>query len=162
MNHRSTFFALVVLIGLAGLAPTLPKLNVNPASNRTVVITWPYTNAGFALQESGRLTNWQSSQRTPVFNSNAETFAVAAVGTNPARFFRLAQPADLRGIYVNTPLGGGPNNPASASVTNAIRLPGMDGMFIAGLWSDLETNYNQYDWSHLDKWIVTRRRKTRK
>ena len=153
MNHRSTFFALVVLIGLAGLAQTLPKLNVNPASNRTVVITWPYTNAGFVLQESGRLTNWQSSPLTPVFNSNAATFAVAAAETNPARFFRLAQPADLRGIYVNTPLGGGPNNPASAPVTNAIRLPGMDGMFIAGLWSDLETNYNQYDWSHLDKWM---------
>ncbi len=153
MNHRSTFLALVVLIGLAALAQTLPKLNVSPASNRTVVITWPYTNGGFAFQESGRLTNWQSSQLTPVFNSNAATFAVAAAGTNPARFFRLAQPADLRGIYVNTPLGGGPNNPASAPVTNAIRLPGMDGMFIAGLWSDLETNYNQYDWSHLDKWM---------
>lgn len=88
-----------------------------------------------------------------VFNSNAAAFSVSSRTTNAARFFRLTQPADLRGIYVYTPLGGGPNNPADAMVTNAICVPGMDGRLLVGLWSDIESNYNQYDWSHLDKAI---------
>ena len=153
MKSRSIFLALFGLIGLAALAQTLPKLNVNSVSNHSVFINWPYTNAGFALQESSALTNWQASTLAPAFNSNSAVFSVSASATNSAKFFRLLKPADLRGIYVNTPLGGGPDNPSSAPVTNAINLPGMDGMFIAGLWSDLETNYNQYDWSHLDKWM---------
>ncbi|HXR48551.1 MAG TPA: hypothetical protein VN784_14035 [Candidatus Limnocylindrales bacterium] len=135
-------------------AQTLPGLNVN-ASNRTIVITWPYTNSGFAFQEATNLTAtaWQASALYPGFDSNSATFSVSAATTNSAKFFRLTLPADLRGIYVYVPLGGGPDNPADVAVTNAIDLPGMDGMLIVGLWSDIETNYNQYDWSHLDKWM---------
>ena len=164
MKNRIRFFGLAILAGWVVAGPSfvrlvraqLPSLNINPVSNRTVAINWPYTNSGFSFQEATGLTavsSWQASALMPAFNSNSAEFSISATATNAARFFRLQQPADLRGIYVNTPLGGGPNNPASAPVTNAIRLPGMDGMFVAGLWSDLETNYNQYDWSHLDKWM---------
>jgi len=38
-------------------AQSLPKLNAQAVSNQRFGITWPYTNAGFALQESGGLTN---------------------------------------------------------------------------------------------------------
>ena len=73
MRNRSAFFALVALIGLAALAQNLPMLNVNPASNRTVAITWPYTNSALALQELAGLaaaSNWQSCELFRAFNSN--------------------------------------------------------------------------------------------
>ncbi|HXR05392.1 MAG TPA: hypothetical protein VN836_11865 [Verrucomicrobiae bacterium] len=158
-------FALIVFVLAAALAAglrfalsahaQLPELKANAGSNRTVVITWPYTNSGFAFQEATNLTPgaWQVSALSPGFDSNSVTFSVSAAVTNSAKFFRLTRPTDLRGIYVYTPLGGGPNDPADATVTNAINLSGMDGMLIVGLWSDIETNYNQYDWSHLDKWM---------
>jgi hypothetical protein len=129
-------------------AQNLPKLSAHASSNRTLSVTWPYTNSGFALQESSALlsaSTWQASLIVPAFDSNSAAFSVSVPATNAARYFRLLEPEDLRGVYVNTPLGGGPYNPSSAPVTNAINLPGMDGMFIAGLWSDIETNYNQYD-----------------
>jgi hypothetical protein len=135
-------------------AQSLPKLTIG-TSNGLVKLNWSYTNSGFAFQETTNLKTavWQGSPLTPAFSSNHATFSVLASATNSSKFFRLAQPANLRGIYVNTPMGGGPDNPSSAPVTNAIQLPGVDGMLITGLWSDLETNYNQYDWSHLDKWM---------
>lgn len=134
----------------------LPNLTVAPGANQTVNITWPYTNAGFVLQEADALnssTAWQPSAFSPSFDSSTMSFMTLASVTNPARFFRLSRPADLRGVYVYVPLDGGPNNPADAAVVNAINLPGMDGMLIVGLWSSLETNINQYDWTHLDKWM---------
>jgi len=45
------------------------------------------------------------------------------------------------------------NAPAAAPVKTAINLPGVDGMLIVGLWSSLETNFNQYAWLHLDQWM---------
>src|SRR5262245_2980637 len=142
MNWLVFCFTAVGLCG-AARAQSLPPLNASPASNHQVVVTWLYTNAGFTLQEAQSLasaTNWQSSGLTPGFNSNSGAFSVSASTTNNTEFFRLQQPADPRGIYVNTPLGGGPNNPASAPYTNALGLPGVDGMLLTGQWSDLETN----------------------
>ncbi len=66
------------------------------------------------------------SAPAPGFNSNGATFSVSTAATDAVKFFRLSQSSDLRGIYINTPLGGGPNNPSSAPVTNAMQLPGAD------------------------------------
>src|SRR5262249_23209878 len=120
-------------------------------------ISWPYSNAGLVLEQSSRLgaaSNWQPAALVPIFDPASAEFSLSAsTSSNLSQFFRLTEQADLRGIYVYVPLEGGPNNPASATVVNAVNLPGVDGMLIVGLWSSLETNFNQYDWSHLDKWI---------
>ena len=151
--------AILFLFGIAAamFAQSLPRLGLNSSSNHQIVVTWPYINAGFSVQEAKALspaTNWQASTLAPAFDSNRVQFSVLAPATNNAKFFRLAAPADVRGIYVYAPLGGGPNNSADAMVTNAINVPGVDGLLIVGLWSDLETNFNHYDWSHLDKWMT--------
>jgi hypothetical protein len=155
MRRGFMLVALIVFTRAGALAQGLPDVAAHRATNGTVNISWSYTNSGFALQESTNLARsaWQPSLRFPIFDSNASTFSVSAKTTNSAIFFRLTQPSDLRGIYVYTPLAGGPNNPADAMVTNAISLAGVDGMLLVGLWSDIETNYNAYDWSHLDKWM---------
>jgi len=155
MRHRGALSFLVILGSLAASAQTLPNLSFTSPANQLVRLAWPYTNSGFCLQESTNLAvaAWQSSALSPVFDSNSAAFSVGAEATNTTMFFRLAQPADLRGIYVYAPLEGGPDNPNDATISNAINTPGVDGLLIVGLWSSLETNFNQYDWSHLDKWL---------
>lgn len=150
---------LVVSIGLAVFAlargQRLPRLSVGAVSGGRIEIAWPYTNSGFVLLSASALsgTNWQTSNVLPNFHSNTLTFSAAILNTDRAQFFRLTQPADLRGLYVYVPMDLGPNAPGNAVVTNAINLPGIDGMLLVGLWSSLETNFNQYDWSPLDKWM---------
>ncbi len=137
-------------------AQPLPKLQVGAAGTQNLNLSWPYTNSGFALEQTTVLQpapRWQASPFAPVFNSNTAFFSVAAPANNSAAFFRLSQPADLRGLYVYVPLELATNAPAAALVRTAINLPGMDGMLIVGLWSSLETNFNQYTWSHLDQWM---------
>jgi hypothetical protein len=137
-------------------AQSLPKLNAHAISNRTFSISWPYTNAGFVLQESGGLqaaSNWQSSTLAPAFDSNSAIFSVSVAPTNAAHFFRLKQPADLRGIYVYVGLETATNSPAAVPLRAALNLPGVDGMLLVGLWSSIETNLNQYDWNYVDKWM---------
>ncbi len=53
----STCFAVWLWIVFAAAAQSLPKLNAHASGNRTVGIRWPYTNAGFVLQESSGLQN---------------------------------------------------------------------------------------------------------
>src|SRR5579859_962675 len=125
-------------IHFSASAQSLPKLRANAVSNRAFNITWPYTNAGFALQESGGLqasSDWQSSTLAPMFDSNSVTFSVSAPATNAARFFRLKQPADLRGIYVYVGLDTATNSPDAAPLMAALKQPGVDGMLLVGLWS---------------------------
>jgi len=158
---RFARFTLLALLGLLVLiwaihsitAQNLPSLTINSGSKQMVLVRWPFTNAGFGLQESRVLNNWQSSLLTPMFDSNSATFSVAASATNYARFFRLTQPADLRGIYVYVNLGTSTNSPAAIPFTTALNLPGVDGMLLVGLWSSVETNLNQYDWRNLDAWM---------
>jgi hypothetical protein len=140
----------------AASSQPLPRINVIPASNHTLGISWPYTNSSFQLEESASLpsnSNWQSSLLSPAFNSSGTLFSVSAGISNSARFFRLSRPVDLRGIYVYVPLDVATNAPAAAPVKSALALPGVDGMLIVGLWSSIETNLNLYDWTHLDHWI---------
>jgi hypothetical protein len=140
-------------IVLPASAQSLPPLRVHATSNRTVCISWPSTNTGFTLQESSAPTHWQSSPLTPTFNSNSAAFSVAASATNELRFFRLAQPADLRGIYVYVGLDTATNSPDAVPLMEALNLPGVDGMLLVGLWSSIETNLNQYNWNHVDRWM---------
>jgi hypothetical protein len=134
-------------------ARSLPGLSAHSVSNRTFQITWPYTNAGFSLQESGTLTGWQSSALTPVFDSNSAVFTVIASDSNVSGFFRLSQPADLRGIYVFVNLATPTNAPGAGAFETALNVPGVDGMLLTGDWSAIETNLNEYNWSHLDQWM---------
>jgi hypothetical protein len=143
-------------IHFSAFAQNLPKLSPHAVSNRAFNVTWPYTNAGFALQESGGLqasSSWQSSRLAPMFDSNSDTFSVSAPATNAARFFRLKQPADLRGIYVYVGLDTATNSPDAVPLMTALKQPGVDGMLLVGLWSSIETNLNQYDWNYVDKWM---------
>ncbi len=140
----------------AALSQPLPRINVAASSNHTLGFSWPYTNSNFQLLESTSLlsaSNWQSSFLSPVFNSNGALFSFSTCISNSPRFFRLVRPADLRGIYVYVPLDVGTNAPAAAPVKSALALPGVDGALIVGLWSSIETNLNQYDWTHLDNWL---------
>jgi hypothetical protein len=137
---------------LSTSAQSLPNLNMRATGSRTVVITWPYTNAGFTLQESGILTNWQNSSLAPVFDSNRAIFSVSASATNAARFYRLSRPADLRGIYVDSnALPVSSNN--AAALAASLSVPGVDGLVLVLGWKSLETNFNAYDWSDLDQWM---------
>ena len=61
--------------------------------------------------------------------------------------------ADLRGIYVYTPLGAQDSTPATQSIKSALNLPGVDGMLLVGLWSAIEPAIGTYDWSNLDNWM---------
>jgi hypothetical protein len=140
-------------IVLSASAQSLPGLNAHAVSNRTLSISWPYTNAGFTLQESGGLTKWQFSALAPTFDSNSVAFSVSAAATNAARFFRLKQPADLRGIYVYVGLDTPTNSADAVPLMAALNEPGVDGMLLVGLWSAIETNLNQYTWNHVDKWM---------
>lgn len=126
-------FAASLWIFYSASAQSLPKLTVGPVSNRLFNLNWPCTNAGFALQESGGLTNWQTGALMPDFNSNNTTFSVAASATNATHFFRLARPADLRGIYVYVGLETATNSSDAVPLMTALNLPGVDGMLLVGL-----------------------------
>ncbi len=153
VSARVTVWSWIVF---AASAQSLPKLNAHAISNRMFGISWPYTNAGFALQESGGMhavSNWQASALTPAFNSNSAVFSVSAAATNATRFFRLEQPADLRGIYVYVGLDTATNSPDAVALRAALNEPGVDGMLLVGLWSSIETNLNQYNWNQVDGWM---------
>jgi len=133
----------------------LPALSVNPATNHVINLIWPYTNSGFALQQATRLTaaGWKASALSPDFDSNSATFSASAPMSRTGEFYRLAQPADLRGIYVYVDLDGKTNSPGAGPEMEALNQLGVDGMLLVGLWSSIETNLNQYDWSQLDAWM---------
>ena len=103
----------------------MPKLNVNPAANRAVIIIWPYINSSFIFQEATNLvpTPWRPSALTPAFNSNNAVFSVSAPTTNSAKFFRLAQPADLRGIYIYSSDVSSISSDYAQTLTNALGGP---------------------------------------
>jgi hypothetical protein len=137
-------------------AQSLPRLNAHALSNRTLSISWPYTNSGFVLQESSGLpaaSNWQSSSSWPAFDSNSAVFSVIASATNVTKFFRLKQPADLRGIYLDSNALPISSNSAAA-LAASFGVPGVDGLVLVMSWKNLETNLNQYDWSDLDNWMT--------
>jgi len=155
-KNRSVFFALLLLSGLAALAQNLPKLTVNPSTNRTVRVNWPYTNAGFVLQESAVLqaaSNWQRSALPPLFNSNAAAFSISAAATNSARFFRLSKPADLRGLYVYSSDVSQISSNYAQTLTTSLAVPGIDGLLLVLGWSAVEPGNGQYNWTNLDSWM---------
>jgi len=135
-------------------AQSLPNLNAQAICNRTFSVSWPYTNSGFALQESTDLTTaaWQPSALAPDFNSNTTTFTVSEVTTNAARFFRLKQPADLRGIYVVS--AGLPLSTSnSAALAASFNVPGVDGCVLGLSWSNIEPTLGSNNWHDLDAWM---------
>lgn len=59
---------------------------------------------------------------------------------------------DLRGIYVS-----GTDFPVSKQVasalSDALTVPGVDGLLLGIAWDSLEPGMNRYDWSMLDEWM---------
>jgi hypothetical protein len=132
----------------------LPPLRVNPSGNRTVVVSWPYTNSGFTFQETTNLRSvtWQANPQSPTFDSNTSTFSLSAPATNAFGLFRLKQPADLRGIYVDSnafPLGT--NN--SAALAASLTVPGVDGLVLVLSWTNLESSMGSFNWKDLNTWM---------
>jgi hypothetical protein len=153
--RRGLSIAVACVSCLLALGQSLPPLSLKPSDRQAAVLSWPYSNAGFRLEQASALTgaNWQTSLVQPAFSSSNAAFIAPLALTGSAQFFRLDQPADLRGIYVYVPLELAPNAPAAAPLTAVINERGVDGLLIVGLWSSIETNLNQYDWGHLDKWM---------
>ncbi len=146
-------------------AQSLPMLRMEPISNGLAAINWPYSNSGFALQEATSLNFgfWQGSTLPAAFNSNTTTFSVLTATTAAAKFFRLAEPVDLRGIYVYVDFETDTNSPAATALIQALNEPGVDGVLLVGLWTNIETNMNAYHWTNLDQWMrigATLRKKT--
>jgi Beta-galactosidase len=151
----SIWFAAGVWICSPTSAQNLPELTVGLGSNRLVNINWPYTNSGFAFQEATNLKSavWQDSPLTPGFNSNSATFSVLAAATNASKFFRLAQPADLRGIYIYSSDVSSLTTNDAQTLTAALGVLGVDGLVLVISWRALEPTSHIYHWTNLDLWM---------
>ena len=137
-------------------AQSLPNLSVNWLGNHSVRFSWPYTNAGFTLQESSSLkasSAWQPSTLAPSFNSNDFAFSVSSPATNAARYFRLSWPADLRGIYVYSSDVSQISANYAKTLDASLNVPGTDGVVLVIGWSSIEPNMGQYQWTNLDQWV---------
>lgn len=153
---RVLIFILIRISSLVLEAQTLPRLDLGVASNQQVVITWPYTNAGFIFQEARSLspaTNWQASAFAPRFDSNLVRFSVSAPPTNVAQFFRLAQSADLRGLYVYSSDVSSISAGYAQTLSNALSVPGVDGLVLVVAWAALEPANRVFHWTNLDLWM---------
>ncbi len=155
MINRLLPFVPIGLLGLALPAQNLPRLNVNPASNQQVKVTWPYTNSGFVFQETTNLkaVAWGISALSAGFNSNSATFSVSAVATNATKFFRLNQPADLRGIYIYSSDVSSISSNYSRTLSNSLLVPGADGLVLVIAWSGLEPTNQSFYWTNIDFWM---------
>lgn len=163
MNQSTTLaFAVLGCLAVGGWtilpapAQSLPKLNARTGNNHAIGITWPYANAGFAVQESIALssaTNWQPSTLTPAFDSNSTLFSVSVAATNPAKFFRLSLPADLRGIYIYSGDVSSLSTSNAQTLTASLGVPGVDGLVLVIAWSALEPTNHIYHWTNMDLWM---------
>jgi hypothetical protein len=145
-------FSISFMVG----AQNLPSLNQGVISNHGVSISWPYTNANFALQESAALvspTNWQPSALTPIFDSNRAVFSVSAAVTNAACFFRLERPVDLRGIYIYSGDVTSLSVAESQTLSNSFSVPGVDGLVLVAAWNGIEPTNRIFHWKDLDSWM---------
>ena len=147
-------FAASLWICFPASAQSLPKLTLT-ASNRLVTVGWPYANSGFVFEEATNLetTVWQSCTLTPSFNSNSATFSVLAGATNSLALFRLAQPVDLRGIYIYSSDVYSISRSYALSLSNALSVPGVDGMVLVASWAGLEPGNHVFQWTNLDSWM---------
>lgn len=138
------------------LAQTLPPLAATLSTNRSVLITWPYTNSTFAVQDANNLTagGWRSSALMPAFNSNSSSFSLSAHATNLARFFRLKQPVDLRGIYVYSSDVYQISKSYSNTLAESLLVPGVDGLVLVASWSSIQPARTQFNWTNLDQWMT--------
>lgn len=152
---RAAFALIYACSVVAGVAQSLPGLQVAPANNQAVAISWPYTNSGFTLQEATNLSagGWRVSPLTPAFDSNRVLFSVSAAATNRENFFRLSQPADLRGIYVYSSDVSSISSNYSQMVSNALTEPGVDGLVLVVAWVAIEPTNHIYHWTNIDLWM---------
>jgi len=153
---RSGWLLLVAALLNPARAQSLPELSVSGLSNHSFSISWPYTNSAFAFEQSSALLPrpiWQPSDLAPLFNSNAAHFALSVPATNSAAYFRLAQPADLRGIYVYSSDVSQISSNYSVTLTNALIQSGVDGLVLVLAWSSLEPTNHVFHWTNVDQWI---------
>jgi hypothetical protein len=134
----------------------LPALGVVPSTNHTVLVSWPHTNSTFVLQDAIDLAGgaWRSSTLLPAFNSNSSSFSVSARATNVAKFFRLRQPVDLRGIYVYSGDVYQISTTYSNTLASSLRVPGVDGLVLVAGWASLQPTRSQFNWTNFDQWTT--------
>jgi hypothetical protein len=146
----------VTLGGIVASSQTLPSLNINPVSGQILRISWPYANSDFVLQDATNFSfeAMKSSTALPLYDSNTATFSLSIPSTNPAHFFRLARPSDLRGIYVYSSEVSSISSNYAQTVTDSLSVPGVDGMVLVIAWSAVEPAHNLYDWTNLDLWMT--------
>ncbi len=78
---------------------------------------------------------------------------LAALGLSPCVSLAQTQPADLRGIYVYTNDISALSKTAAANLTQAFRVPGVDGVALVIGWQAIEPSMGQYQWATLDQWL---------
>jgi hypothetical protein len=143
------------LSGLVALAQDLPKLSPTLISNHSVLVSWPYTNSGFALEQTPALTAgpWQTSSFAPRFDSNTAFFSVSVPATNPTSYFRLASPADLGGIYIYSSDVSSISSNYAHTLSDVLATPGVDGLVLVIGWQGLEPSSRAFSWTNLDRWM---------
>jgi hypothetical protein len=137
-------------------AQSLPSLSVFPSTNRSILVSWPYTNSTFVLQDATNLNPgaWRSSTLLPAFNSNSSSFSVSAHATNFGRFFRLRQPVDLRGIYVYSSDVYQISSTYSNTLAQSLLVPGVDGLVLVAGWASIQPSRSQFNWTNFDQWMT--------
>jgi uncharacterized repeat protein (TIGR03803 family) len=83
-NNKGTVFRLSVPIA----APNLALMH----SNSTIILSWPFPSAGFALESTPSLSspNWQPAPEMPITNNARLVVTMAA--NQSERYFRLHKP----------------------------------------------------------------------
>jgi hypothetical protein len=79
---------------------------------------------------------------------------LAALSLSPCVSLAQTQPADVRGIYVYTNDVSALSKPGAANLTQAINVPGVDGVAVVIGWQAIEPAMGQYQWATLDQWLT--------
>ncbi len=155
---KSCFLLLLMVLRGFTHAQSLSDLSASALSNHLIIVSWPYTNTAFTLEQSSGLapgSTWQRSTLAPAFSSNTTLFSLSVPATNAVQYLRLARPADLRGIYVYSSDVSQVSSNYAVTLTNALNQPGVDGLVLVIAWSAIEPTNHIFHWTDLDQWMNT-------
>jgi hypothetical protein len=87
---QNTTYSFSASANRALVANFVPIVGINSSAPGSLLLTWPESAAGWALQESADLSTWLPSS-LPVISADGQNTATAPT-TGVGRFFRLAHP----------------------------------------------------------------------
>jgi hypothetical protein len=87
---QNTTYSFSASANRALVANFVPIVGINSSAPGSLLLTWPESAAGWALQESADLSTWLPSS-LPVISEDGQNTATAPT-TGVGRFFRLAHP----------------------------------------------------------------------